>query len=82
MYPFRGTIGRFRMHSARILPGRPLFLCRGPWNHTWGEDLANAWRCAGLSALAGRIRARAVWEEGMRMRHVHSQHQIPLIREG
>lgn len=67
MYPFRGAIGRFRIHSARILPGRPLFLRRGPWNHAWGEDLADARRCAGLSAPAGRIRARAVREKGMRM---------------
>lgn len=58
------------------------FMRRGPWNHTWGEDLANARRYAGLSAPAGRIRVRAVWEEGMRMRHVHSQHQLPSIREG
>lgn len=36
------------------------FLCRGPRNHTWGEDLANARRCAGLSAPAGKIRVRAV----------------------
>lgn len=53
MHPFRGAIGRFRIHSARILPGKPPFLRRGPWNHAWGEDPANARRCAGLSAPAG-----------------------------
>lgn len=30
MYPFRGAIGRFRIHSARILPGRPLFCVEVP----------------------------------------------------
>ena len=30
MYPFRGAIGRFRIHSARILPGRPFFCVEVP----------------------------------------------------
>lgn len=55
------------------------FLRRGPWNHAWGEDLANARRCAGLSAPAGRIRVRAVWEEGMRMRYAYAPHQLSSI---
>ena len=30
MYPFRGAIGRFRIHSARILPGKPPFCVEVP----------------------------------------------------
>ena len=30
MYPFWGAIGRYRIHSARILPGRPLFCVEVP----------------------------------------------------
>lgn len=30
MHPFRGAIGRFRIHSARILPGKPPFCVEVP----------------------------------------------------
>lgn len=74
MHAFRAEVGRIFVPCIRFgvqsgdfgciaresCQGGPLFLRRGPWNHTWGEDLANAWRCAGLSAPAGRIRTCAV----------------------
>ena len=45
--------GDFGYIARESCQGGPLFLRRGPWNHAWGEDLADARRCAGLSAPAG-----------------------------
>lgn len=45
--------GDFGYIARESCQGGPLFLRRGPWNHAWGEDPANARRCVGLSAPAG-----------------------------
>lgn len=50
MYPFRGAIGRFRIHSARILPGRPLFCVEVPGIMHGAKILPTLGVGAGLSA--------------------------------
>lgn len=53
--------GDFGYIARESCQGGPI-LRRGPWNHAWGEDPANARRCAGLSAPAGsRSRRFPTW---------------------
>ena len=61
MRPFPGAIGRFGMHGARILPSRPPpFSRRGPRNHTWREDVANAARPFAAPRRGSRARELAL----------------------
>lgn len=73
--------GIFASRASESCIGREscrAFLCRGARNHTWRANIASTWCCVGLFVPAGRIRARAVREEGMCMRHAHALHQPPL----
>lgn len=94
MHAFRAEVGRIFVPCIRFgvqsgdfgyiaresCQGGPSFASRSLESYMGRRSCQRSG--AGLSAPAGRIRARTVWEKGMRMRHVHSQHQLSSIREG